>query len=105
MKYMNISSENGSPIMRPMFYDFYDDEQCYLLEDQYMFGEDILFAPILELGEVERNVYLPKGTWVNINDKITYEGGRTVCAKAEIDQFIAFIKSGSEVLDIFTEMQ
>ena len=63
-----------------------------------------MVAPILnEKGNVE--YYLPKGTWVNINDKITYEGGRTVCAKAEIDQFIAFIKSGSEVLDIFTEMQ
>ncbi len=101
MKYMNISSENGSPIMRPMFYDFYEDENCYSLEDQYMFGEDILFAPILEFGEVEREVYLPQGTWVNINDRITYEGGKTVSVRAEIHQFIAFIKSESDVLRAF----
>jgi alpha-D-xyloside xylohydrolase len=84
-----------------MFFDFYEDEHCYLLEDQYMFGEDILFAPILEQGVRERKVYLPKGTWVNSNDRITYEGEQTISVKAEINQFIAFIKSGSEVLDIF----
>jgi alpha-D-xyloside xylohydrolase len=101
MKYMNIASQTGAPIMRPMFFDYYEDPHCYTLEDQYMFGEDILFAPILEQGVTERSVYLPEGSWINVNDRLTYEGGRTVCVRAEIDQFIAFVKSGSEVLDVF----
>lgn len=48
IKHMDIASATGTPLMRPMFYDFYDDETCYKLEDQYMFGEDILFAPIMD---------------------------------------------------------
>lgn len=101
IKYMDIASRAGSPIMRPMFYDYYEDEICYILEDQYMFGEDILFAPILVQGMTERSVYLPKGDWVNVNDKKVYDGEQTVAAKAEINQFIAFVKNGSDVLDLF----
>lgn len=101
IKYMDIASRTGSPIMRPMFFDYYEDEICYTLDDQYMFGEDILFAPILEQGVTERSVYLPKGNWVNVIDKKTYVGGQTVSVKAEIDQFIAFVKCESDVWDIF----
>lgn len=49
-KYMNIASETGAPVMRPMFFDYPQDEICYSLGDQYMFGEDILFAPIVNQG-------------------------------------------------------
>lgn len=101
LKYMDLASESGAPIMRPMFFDYYEDAICYTLEDQYMFGEDILFAPIFVQGMTERSVYLPKGSWINVNDKKHYEGEQFVSAKAEIDQFIAFVKSDSEVLNIF----
>jgi alpha-D-xyloside xylohydrolase len=101
IKYMDIATNTGSPVMRPMFYDFHEDKICYSLEDQYMFGEDILFAPIVEQGMTERSVYLPKGSWININDRKTYEGSNTYLIKAEIDQFIAFVKSGSDVLKAF----
>jgi alpha-D-xyloside xylohydrolase len=103
IKYMDIASETGSPVMRPMFYDFYEDEVCYTLEDQYMFGEDILFAPILDQGVTERSVYLPNGNWINVNDKLSYTGGKTVTVKAEIDQFIVFVKEGSDVLKVFIQ--
>ncbi len=101
LKYMDIAAATGSPIMRPMFYDFYEDETCYTLDDQYMFGEDILFAPILEQGITQRKVYLPEGNWININDGQNYEGKKTVMVNAEIHEFIAFIKNGSEVLQVF----
>jgi len=101
MKYMDIASKTGSPIMRPMFFDFYTDEVCYTLEDQYMFGEDILFAPIMERGQTEREVYLPKGRWVSVIDKKVYEGKQKVMIQVEISQYIAFVKDGSEVLDVF----
>ena len=101
MKYMDIASKTGSPMMRPMFFDFYTDEVCYTLEDQYMFGEEILFAPILERGQTEREVYLPEGHWVSVIDKKVYEGKQKVRIKAEINQYIAFVKEGSEVLDVF----
>ena len=101
VKYMDIASKTGSPIMRPMFFDFYEDEICYTLEDQYMFGEDILFAPIMEKGQVERKVYLPEGKWVSVIDKKVYEGKQWLNVHAELNQYIAFVKEGSEVLAVF----
>ncbi len=101
VKYMNIASENGSPLMRPMFYDYYEDAVCYTLEDQYMFGEDILFAPIMEKSQVERNVYLPAGDWVSVIDKQCYQGQQWVTMHAKLDQYIAFVKKDSDVLNIF----
>ena len=48
MEHMSEASSKGTPLMRPMFYEYYEDSVCYELEDQYLFGPDILFAPILE---------------------------------------------------------
>lgn len=100
-KYMNIASETGVSIMRPMFFDYPEDKICYTLGDQYMFGEDILFAPIVNQGQTDRQVYLPAGKWINVNDKREYEGGMFVDAHAEVSNFIAFVKKGSECLAIF----
>ncbi len=96
-----LASEKGTPIMRPMFFDNYDDEECYKLDDQYMFGPDILFAPIYEQGQTERKVYLPKGKWIRTTDKTEYEGGQYISCKAEINEFIAFVKNGAEVINVF----
>ncbi len=100
-EYMDIASETGTPIMRPMFFDYYEDAKCYTLEDQYMYGGDILYAPIYEQGCTQREVYLPKGSWVSTIDKKVYEGGTTILCYAQIDEFIAFVKEGSEVLSCF----
>jgi alpha-D-xyloside xylohydrolase len=98
---MDIASETGAPIMRPMFWDYYDDEYTYTLEDQYMYGEDILFAPIYEQGCTERDVYLPKGEWIDVRTREVVSGGRTIRCHAEIDEFIAFVKAGSDVINCF----
>lgn len=100
-KYMDRASETGAPLMRPMFFEYPDDSVCYTLDDQYMFGEDILFAPIVEQGQTERKVYLPEGEWVNVNDRRVYNGKTFVTVQAELDQFIAFVKKGSEWLAAF----
>ncbi len=99
--YMDIASETGAPVMRPMFFDYYDDEVCYTLEDQYMFGEDILFAPIVNEGQTEREVYLPEDRWIDVNKKEVTEGKRWVTKTAQIDEFIAFVKEGSKVINLF----
>lgn len=101
MKYMDIASETGAPLMRPMFFDFYEDETCYSLSDQYMFGEDILFAPVMKEGQTEREVYLPQGRWIRTSDKKEYTGGGFVTCHAELNEFIAFVKAGADVLEVF----
>ena len=100
-KHMKIAAEYGVPVMRPMFYDYPDDEICYTLGEQYMFGDDILFAPITHQGQTEKNVYLPKGQWIRTTDKTEHTGGRTVKCRAEINEFIAFVRKDSGTEQIF----
>ena len=101
LKCAERSSDTGEPIMRPMFFDFPEDENCHKLSDQYMFGSDILFAPIVEQGQTERSVYLPEGRWIRTSDKSVRDGGRFVNEKAEISEFIAFVREGAEVAEVF----
>ncbi|MBR6403674.1 MAG: hypothetical protein IKS48_09860 [Eubacterium sp.] len=100
-KYMDEASKTGAPIMRPMFWDYYNDEKCYTIEDQYFYGRDILFAPIYKQGCTEREVYLPEGEWINALSKEKVSGSQTIHAHAEINEFIAYIREGSEVLKCF----
>lgn len=101
--HMDMASNTGKPLMRPMFFEYPKDAICYTLEDQYMFGEDILFAPIVEQGQTEREVYLPKGKWVRAFTQEKYNGPQTVSCKAEIHEFICFVKKNSEAMKIFND--
>ena len=66
-----------------------------------MFGDDILFAPIVNRGQTEKEVYLPKGNWIFTRDGSIYEGNRKYSMSAEIDEYIAFVKMGSDVIGVF----
>lgn len=98
---MEQASATGAPVMRPMFWDYYEDEICYTLEDQYMYGEDILFAPICEQGQTQREVYLPKGRWIDTRDRSVKEGPVKLICHARVDEFIAFVREGSRVIECF----
>lgn len=100
-RYMEIASKEGKPIMRPMFFDYYEDEVCYTLEDQYMFGEDILFAPVTEQGQRERRVYLPKGRWQDVNTGSVSDGQCFIDCHVPLEKFAAFVKEGSPVAEVF----
>nr|WP_297704600.1 TIM-barrel domain-containing protein [uncultured Butyrivibrio sp.] len=89
-KLFEEASANGSPLMRAMFYEFPEDEKCWNLKDQYMFGERFLVAPILHLNEFERTVYLPKGEWTLTSDGTKFEGGQEVTVAAPIDYMPVF---------------
>ncbi|MBD3320326.1 MAG: DUF4968 domain-containing protein, partial [Chitinivibrionales bacterium] len=71
-----ISSLNGWPMLRTMFFEYPGDPACWLLEDQYMFGSDFLVAPLFESGTESRMVYLPHGQWFDYQTGALYEGGR-----------------------------
>lgn len=101
LKIAKEAAEKGYPMMRPMFFEYPDDKKCYELWDQYMFGGDILFAPIYNEGQTDREVYLPEGEWISVLDKKEYAGGQTVDMHAEVSEYIAFVKKGSDVLNAF----
>jgi len=76
---------NGSPLIRTMFYEFPEDEKCWKLQDQYMFGDKYLVAPILHLNEFKRDVYLPAGEWILTSTGEKYTGCLTVAVDAPIE--------------------
>lgn len=80
---------------------FRDDKVCYTLDDQYMVGADILFAPIYEQGCTSRKVYLPKGKWILTKDGTKYNGACYIEVEAQIHEFIAFVTPESGMLDYF----
>lgn len=82
---MNEASENGSPVIRTMFYEFPNDEKCWNITDQYMFGSEYLIAPVMYQGMTERSVYLPNGNWQNIHDSKIYRGSQTILADAPLE--------------------
>ncbi len=82
--------ENGSPLLRAMFYEFPEDEKCWELQDQYMFGSKYLAAPILQLGQFSRDVYLPAGHWKLTSTGEVFEGKQTVTVDAPIDYMPVF---------------
>ena len=91
---MAQAHEKGTPVMRPLFYDFPEDGKCWEIEDEYMFGPEILVAPILYEKQRERKLYLPAGEWRSLNDGKVYAGGADIVCEAPIDAIPVFVKNG-----------
>ena len=96
---MKLASADGTPLMRPLFWDFPGDKRCYEIEDQYMFGPDIMAAPVTEYGRRERTVYLPEGKWVLLGENEVIEGGRTIVLQAPVDKIPAYIRADSPLVN------
>ena len=88
---MAAASEKGTPVMRPLFYQFPEDKMCWEIEDEYLFGDSILVAPIIHAGQRTRKVYLPAGSkWKVFRGEAIYEGGSWVEAAAPIESIPVF---------------
>ena len=84
----------GTPVMRTMFYEFPEDAQCWNTGTQYMFGPDILVAPVFEPGQRSREVYLPeKQAWKNAKNGKVFEGGQTVNVDAPLNEIPLFVRA------------
>lgn len=103
MTNMELASKTGLPIMRPAFVDFPADQKAWELEDQYMFGPDLLISPITELDQRSRSVYLPEGSrWIDAWTGESYEGGTVLDdVSAPIERIPVFLKEGSSLLSLF----
>lgn len=89
------ASTEGTPIMRPLVYEFQDDDRVYGESFDFMVGTSLLVANVLEQGACTREVYLPKGTeWVEWNTRTRYAGGQTVQLDVTLESIPMFIRSG-----------
>lgn len=97
-KTMEEAHKKGTPVIRPLFYDFPDDKNSWDIVDQYMFGPDILVAPILFEAIRSRSVYLPEGLeWRDVNSEEVYNGGQWVDCDAPLDIIPLFVKNNSHL--------
>lgn len=69
------SSQRGLPMVRALFIEYPDDPGAWEVDDEYLFGSDILVAPLMESGTTGRNVYLPQGQWIDYQSHKSYAGG------------------------------
>lgn len=93
------ASCSGTPIMRPLVYEFQEDPNVYEESFTFLFGRDILVANVLEPGAVARKVYLPAGTrWFDWNDSMRcYEGGQTIEVPVTLASIPMFLREGAVV--------
>jgi alpha-D-xyloside xylohydrolase len=95
---MQAAHEKGTPVMRPVFYDFNSDATAWSIDDEYMFGPDLLVAPVIEEDAEQRKVYLPSGAdWTNAWTGETYQGGQSITVKAPLEQIPLFLKNGAKL--------
>ena len=92
-KLMEEASSTGAPVMRPLFYHFPEDERVWEISDEFLFGENLLVAPVTEYLQRERDVYLPAGAgWQEQETGRICEGGQTVRADAPLDVIPVFTR-------------
>lgn len=90
--------KNGSPVIRPLVYNYQNDVDTYECNDQFMCGENIMVAPVVEQGVKRRLVYLPKGdNWIDFYTLEEHEGGQAIIKDAPLDICPMYIKAGSMI--------
>ncbi len=95
-KQLEITKSTGTPLMRPLVYEYPDDPNTYELCDEYLFGERVLVAPVMEYGVRRRRVYLPEGVWTSgLTGEIYKAGGRGqyIEERAPLEYMPVFIRS------------
>lgn len=90
------AAQDGTPIMRPLFWEFPDDQHGYAVDDQFLLGPSLLVAPVIKPGARQRAVYLPAGNeWCDYWTKQKHTGGQYVTAHAPLDTLPVFVRAGS----------
>lgn len=86
---------SGQPLMRAMLLDHQDDPAAVPLWDQYMFGRDLLVAPIIREGDTAREVYLPAGRWWHLFHNRWYDGGGSHAVAAPFEEIPVFLRENA----------
>lgn len=98
------SQITGLPVMRPLVLHYEDDENTFNLNNQFLVGENMLVAPVVEQGATKRMVYLPVGTWIGYWDGKRYQGNQHIIVDAPLDVLPIFIKEGS-IIPMYEDVQ
>jgi alpha-glucosidase len=91
------ASETGSPVQRPLVFDYQYDPTVRDIDDEYLLGSDLLVAPVVEAGTTSRHVYLPGGCWYDWHSGEAVGGSRFLDTPTPMDRIPIFCRGGSIV--------
>ncbi len=101
----------GLPIMRALLLEYPGDPETYKVESEFLFGKELLVAPVVEKEALTKQVYLPQGEWIDYNDgRTSYKGKQWITYPAPLNVIPVFVKKGSilpkmPVMQYIGEMQ
>lgn len=94
--YAREAHDKGLPLMRALFLEYPLDKNAINQNTEFLFGKELLVAPVVKKGAVTKQVYLPEGEWIDFNDGRTkYEGEQTITYKTPLNIVPLFVKKGS----------
>lgn len=93
LAYQNATS--GMPLMRPLFYQFPDDTVAFSSDNQYMWGDNLMVAPVIEKGKNTQSIYFPAGNWFDFHTGVEYKGKTRIDFPINIENIPVFAKAGS----------
>ena len=85
----------GLPVMRALWLHYPDDPQAVVCRDEYLWGRDILVAPVLEKGTGSRKIYLPRGVWYDFWTREKLEGGRELMRHVDLETIPLYVRAGA----------
>jgi alpha-glucosidase len=100
------ASTRGLPVQRPLFLHFEDDARTYAIQDAYLYGADLLVAPVWQAGRTEWTTYLPEGAeWIHVWSGEPFAGGQDVNVQAPFGKPPVYYRAGSKFTDLFTGLR
>jgi len=99
LEQMASAAKNGTPPMRPLWFDFPDDDAAWGVEDQYLFGPSVLVAPVTSFATRSRDLYLPEGpVWTDAYSYKRFNGGQWATVEAPLERIPIFLRDGAAEL-------
>ena len=90
-------TQSGIPVMRALWLHYPRDAAAVVRGDEYLWGRDILVAPVVDQGATERRLYLPQGTWYDFWTNEKHDGGRDIARKVDLETIPLYVRAGAIV--------
>lgn len=87
--------DTGVPVMRALWLHYPDDEKAVGRGDEYLYGRDLLVAPVFEKGATSRSIYLPRGTWYDFWTRERITGGQEITRKVDLETIPLYVRAGA----------
>ena len=94
--YARQAFDTGLPLMRALMLEYQDDQETFNLNSQFLFGKELLVAPVMEQSATSKKIYLPEGEWIDFNHpKKSYQGKQWIDYPVSLETTPVFVKRGS----------